>query len=526
MTDQVKSKKYYDVEEQASEIYLRSLFLMIWRTRYFVGIAIFLSGLVLAVFLALGRGGIPSQQIFHQTISLTFQGVRNGKYPNGIPFSINDILAPDVLHRVYEKNHMSEQHLTYKDFVSSLSIHPYSPLYESVLLRYRKMLDDKKLKFVERQQIEKEMREELSKLQRKGAIIQFIVKKNIGIPESLGKKLLYDIVDTWSSYSIESLGVLRLPEGFESNELVNLNKLVQMEVGSAIYIIVESAGKIADYINKLEKFSSGRTIIDKKSGHTLSSLNRVIENFHIFPNGIALKKELLNKYYTRHIEIQKLRKQTLANMAKALKTGIDSYTTEGQGRQTGRVSPESVSSSQSVQQNSSVMQIDNSFIDKIISLAQQSVDQKYRTKLLKRYINLKNQSIRIEENIKKLDLLLSFLDIQGKINNESVSSDKGISTKEALRLSGKELNELWGILKNMFDQLSLTRVSYDKHLYHFLAMPSLQTYHPILNRGTAIIVFSLLFVIFVLSMIAGLIWQVFKRNEKVCVFEGGECDLK
>ncbi len=498
-----------------NEIDLRRLFLIIWRTRYFVLSTVILSGLLLAGLLALTRAAIPSQQVFHQAISFTFQGLVNGKYPNNTDFSIGDVIAPTVLQEVFKTNKLSQHGVKLNAFMSSVSIFPYSPAYGSAFDRYRARLGGKKLKFAERQEVEKEMQEELSKLRGKSALLQLTLNKRIGISKDVGRKLLHDIVSVWSRKSIEQLGVLKLPEGYESKDLVDMDRLKNMSIDGGLYFLAEAIGQSKSYINTLRKYGGGGTIIDESSGHTLNSLVRMLDNFELYPDGLSPQRILLKQYYIQRIQLLKLEKQAKADMAETLKIGLDSYTEDQRSALGGSPANDAAGA---VGQ-SPVLQFDDAFIDKIISLAQRSVDQEYRTKLLAEYIALKKTSIRIDRNAKKLATVLATLEKHTSGESGGISRLSNLDSEEAklaLRQSAEKLNEFWGISGRLFDQLSIKRVSHDKQLFNNLELPTSQIYqshHPIFNKMTAIIYFSVLFALAVLSMFSGVLWQILRGGK-------------
>ena len=517
MTDKVEENKPPTHTDPDGEINLGELFSAIWRTRTLVLGAVVISALILAGLLAVLRAAIPTQQIFKQAITFTFQGIEKKKYPNDSKFSLADIIAPFVLNEVYKQNNLSKQGIKLHRFTSSVSIHSYSLNYEAVLNRYRARLSAKKLQFSERQEIEKDMHKELKRLQGKNALLQIRLKKRLGISKNLGRKLLHDIFSTWARLSIEQLGVLKLPEGFENKELINLFQLDNLSQNASINLLMDAVGRCKKQIDILQSFGGGQTISDTQSGHTVSSLMRVMEIFELYPNGLKTDSRLFQNYHRQRIKALQIEKKSVNETAEILRLGLESYTTT-----TPATSPQDSPKPDPVQpQGSSVMQLDGAFISKVISLAQRTVDQEYRTGLLKKYVLLKKKSIEVDRNIENLKIILASSTVPPKSQNSAVPASSGSKEKDrqrGIRYSAEKLNNLWQIAGRLFSQLGTKRLSLNKNLYTNLELPSSQyasSYHPLLNKKTAWIYFSALFAIGIFTSIAGVLWQALRNRTKI-----------
>src|SRR5437764_10732904 len=101
---------------------------------------------------------LPSQSIVSQPFSLDFPRATEGKYPNGLKFSTNEILSTPVLARVYRENRL-DRYMTLDEFIPCVYILESNPEFEKLQREYQARLNDPKISSIERQQIEKDYKD-------------------------------------------------------------------------------------------------------------------------------------------------------------------------------------------------------------------------------------------------------------------------------------------------------------------------------------------------------------------------------
>src|SRR2546425_149878 len=72
--------------------------------------------IVIVAGLAVLRVVLPSTTTFVSQLHFTFPSAEAGRYPNGVPFSINEILDPAVLDVVYNQLELDKYGLERKNF--------------------------------------------------------------------------------------------------------------------------------------------------------------------------------------------------------------------------------------------------------------------------------------------------------------------------------------------------------------------------------------------------------------------------
>ena len=119
-----------------NEIDMVELFGLIWRTRYIVIVSIILATCLYFAFTATNYLASVENTTYGRVIKLTFPGVEEGKYPNGSVFAYQDIIAPNIVAKVYEKNAIEKLDISLSDFSSMLLAEPYSPQYPLIIKQY------------------------------------------------------------------------------------------------------------------------------------------------------------------------------------------------------------------------------------------------------------------------------------------------------------------------------------------------------------------------------------------------------
>ena len=121
-----------------------------------------LAGLLLSGLLLVGTVLFltPKTEVCSMDLSLGFKGAQDGKYPNDLPFSAEELLDRSVLRTVYEGYNL-QQWIEFPAFESSLSITQSSGNLQNVIGEYSSRFNDSKLSGPDRQALEQEYRSRL-----------------------------------------------------------------------------------------------------------------------------------------------------------------------------------------------------------------------------------------------------------------------------------------------------------------------------------------------------------------------------
>jgi len=176
--------------------------------RYWRVIAI---GIVLA--LAAYVGGVlilrasSSIRVGSVGVRFFFQGVDEGRYPNGSPFSPQDLVATPVLEEVYGANEV-ERFTRFDRFARNFLLAPNNLALSTLEAEYSAKLHDPKLSVAERQSLEQEFRDRVGALRTSSYRLAYHGSDSNTLPPALMEKVLLDVPLAWARYSAEKRHVL------------------------------------------------------------------------------------------------------------------------------------------------------------------------------------------------------------------------------------------------------------------------------------------------------------------------------
>jgi hypothetical protein len=118
------------------------------------------------------RALLPATTTFIAQFHFTFPSAEAGRYPNGVAFSINELLDPAILAAVYRELDVAQYGLDQERFYGGFSIRPFALTESEAAERVRRQLLDRRLSFVERERLEQQLRSQLDRESRGGAELQ------------------------------------------------------------------------------------------------------------------------------------------------------------------------------------------------------------------------------------------------------------------------------------------------------------------------------------------------------------------
>ncbi len=494
-------------------------------TRKFVAAVVIIVGIAIVGLLAIMRIGIPSQQTFQHAVHFVFPEVEDQKYPNKIPFSLADLSSPAVLQKVYEDNHLEKHDIKLQEFTTAVSVIPYSTTHAETVERFRKQLEVRRLSFSEREQIEEALAAKIKQLSNSNALIRVVFNERIGISPELGQKLVHDIARTWSNYSIEKRGVLKLPGGIMNRKLIDRAFFDSLDYPVAVDLLIKSLTRLKTQIFLLLEQEGSETIVDEETGHTIVSLAQEVDNIEnyrlrslsgmVFGTGLNNQPVLTKLFFERRISMLTLQKEALDLEAAAVLDGLTSYQDKPDTAIATPKSGDPVASNSSG--STSVSQINNDFIERIIELSKSGDNEEYRKELVGKHIKLKNQSIKLGTDLALVKQLLESMEKQtsGPANTNATL----LSTKQKDEFVGRlhevvdQVNISGETVARLYDQLSEKRYSYSSRLYSDLSVErSVINYHPLISGTVIIIALAAMIASAIGAMLLGLVWQVLRRD--------------
>ena len=189
------------------EIDLRDLVLPLFQHKWLI-IAIAIACTMLGSIYHLGRYTFTYPEEYRLPIAFVFSGATEGEFPNGNKFSANDVIASQILRRVYDGNSDLAGTVSYADFVEAVSIrYGFSAI--DFLENYVSNLADSDRK-VTVEQFNERVEQYMQVLSQKNRNTATITLDNseLRLSQNIISRVLKSIASTWSAFSIDQRGVL------------------------------------------------------------------------------------------------------------------------------------------------------------------------------------------------------------------------------------------------------------------------------------------------------------------------------
>jgi hypothetical protein len=334
----------------------------------------------------------PAQRITALPFRLDFEGATKGEYPNKIKFSPAEITATPVLLRVFQDDALG-RFLDREEFERSVFVLESNREYERLVAEYQAKLADPRLTPVDRSNIEREFDVKRGSLNKSGYSLNYAESaKRSKIPPVTLEKVLSDVLATWARQAAVEKRVLDY-----RNTPLSLNTLKSAAVVNDDYVIslVILRSRINDLVANIEQLSKIPGVELVRTSSTHASLEEVgleirdTTRFRIDPlvararsGGLARNWADTLRILTSQLDYDTRALEAAQQRENALKEALDIYQQEhriGEPNQ----SASATKASASRPSGETVMpQISESFLDRVVDLANQTGDRQYRQDLV------------------------------------------------------------------------------------------------------------------------------------------------
>lgn len=346
------------------------------------------------------------QEITTQPFRVDFTGAANGRYPNGMKFSAAEIISTPTLLKVFNDNELG-RFATFREVPRSIYVLESNRAMELLSAEYQARLTDPKLNPVERAQIQREFemkRESQSK--NEYAVSFYRTGATADIPAPLVKKVLVDVLAAWANRAINERKVLSYriamlsPNLMEQTDKFTNQPLVAAQLLRSRILRVLSN---IDDLNELPAADLARTKHDRLSLAEIQVRLDEIVRFRVDPLVSAIVNESRSdgralQFMNDQLAYDQRMLKASQDRAAAIREALAVYTNgagklpfgepaEGQRRVPG-------GSSETV-----MPQLSDSFLDRIVALANNAGDMEYRQKLVADYRKATEEVVPIEQAV-------------------------------------------------------------------------------------------------------------------------------
>lgn len=325
----------------------------------------------------------PVTHLSYQEISITFRGAQKGEYPNGLPFSIEELLDPAVLRIVYDRQNLS-QWLDFEAFRGALSVSIVPGEVHKIRREYEGRLADPKLAGPDRRRLEEEF---LSRIQTSSAGLYQVGWFEFGrgpglVPGEVKARVLAEIPAVWADRAVRIRNVLFFPIALPGPSL---------RKGEALKLLadLDSRSRMLDEgLGQMVTLPGGDQAV-LEDGSSLADLSLRLRSFReqelplvqqSFFAGLRAPGEREGVAESFRMQLQS-RDLVAARMQGRLQALLETYQDYLAGRP--GISSEMVrSGSGDGGERGSAILMDESFLGRLLDLTQGGTDRGYRQKIV------------------------------------------------------------------------------------------------------------------------------------------------
>lgn len=348
--------------------------------------ALFLVGVVTVFILT------PVEKVGSIQFRLLFDGAAQGKFPNDVPFSVSEIVGAPVLMEVFRINNL-ERFGRYEAFKDSVFVQQSNPDLDLLAFEYQAILADTKLTPVDRARIQDEFKKKREALNDPAFAISMRRHERLKtMPAALIEKVLMDTLNTWAKQADERRGANKYNVAVLSPSLLSKDLLEREDYLVAIDILRSKANRVLETLDEIAKLPGARIIRVGPDRITLADIKANLEEavrFKLEPllglirsQGVTKSSRSLALYASNQLFQLRLEKQESADIVQALQTSLRDYNAGGAGPGEARTGGAGATAGG----QALMPQIDQSFLDRIMTLSTAQSDAEYRRKLTDRLI--------------------------------------------------------------------------------------------------------------------------------------------
>jgi hypothetical protein len=426
----------------------------------------------------------PAERLTTQPFRLDFEGAGNGRYPNGMPFNVMDVITGPVLLKVHQSNRLAP-YVNFGDFSRSVFVLESNREYEVLAAEYGARLADPKLTAVDRERLQREFQLKRESISKNAYTLNYIQRlDHKTLPEAITRKVLLDILKEWADFAVNqqrvttyqvsllSPDVVKDDVTAESNLIVTVNALRTKAVRT-----IENVVTIAN----LPGASLAHTPNDNMSLEELRLRLEELIRFRLEPlvdviraSGLASDPAGTVRFVETQLAYDQRQLQAALEKAEAARQALSVYEAPAAATSMVAASRASQNETRSPATSEAIMpQLSDTFLDRLLTLSGRSADVQYRQRLVDDYKRAVEATIPFQQNVAYDNQLLK----------QVTSGAPGSRLDPALvraRIEGarSELRRLITKVNELFVVLS-QNMSPSSQLFTVTSAPSTRTVRPV-----------------------------------------------
>lgn len=342
---------------------------------------------------------VPSRRVTSLPFRLEFKGAETGQYPNGMKFSPTEIVSTPILLGVYNANALTDL-VDFQTFKNSIFVVESNPAFEALEREYRAKLAEPKLSAVDRDRLEQEFQEKRASISRTDYAITYVdTGKTRRLPKSVHVKVLSDVLSTWAEQTTKHKGVVLYDMTTISSAAFDKTSVDRYDHLIALDMLRVKINRVISNIDALTKIPGAKVL--RTSGAQRASLDelrfRLIDSikFKIEPlvgtiinSGLTGGSVNAAAFLETRLAFNEIERAQAEGRVEMLRRSLMVYDDDGSG--TAQVA--AAGASQQPQQPAVMPQIDNSFLERLVALTNNSQDFAFRQTIVS---DLQAESLKI-----------------------------------------------------------------------------------------------------------------------------------
>ena len=255
-----------DLMPPQRELDLRSLILLVWAMRLPLVVAFLLVTIGYWAYWLANRG-TPEAPTYSRVVQFTFGGVEDGRYPNGSPFHIGDLVTPGLVSALYDLHGLADRGVPRATFASAFAIEPYSPEH-GYILRRREQLAERGTP-AELVVLQEQLTAELRRAGAGAARLSFRPLSPLPLADRDIGKLLLDLPRLWAEEAAEQYGVFGPDVPVYSPALFDPAETEKLEYIAALDAIRRKSAVFLDGVHTTLAMPHANAVRDPETGSGL-----------------------------------------------------------------------------------------------------------------------------------------------------------------------------------------------------------------------------------------------------------------
>ncbi len=337
----------------------------------------------------------PAFRVTTQAFRLDFAGAGQGHYPNGMAFNIIEVINEPVLAHVWQANHLGN-YLAFGDFSRAVYVLESNREYELIASEYQTKLADPKLSAVDRERLQKEFALRIDSVVKNEYAVSF--KRSVGmrsIPEPLARKVLVDILAEWADFAVNQQHVVSYQVSILSPAILRPSPTEPNGIVATIEILRQKANSVLDNLAAMRGLPGANLVRTPTDPISLEELRLRLDDivrFQLEPlltvvlnSSLAGDRAREAAFLENQLAHDQRRLDATEHEAIAARDAITAYEQPGAGPAAGDRSTARSSNDQAKGSDAVVPQLNDTFLDRLITLSGRSADVQYRQKLVDEY---------------------------------------------------------------------------------------------------------------------------------------------